>query len=196
MFGNKKKLEAQLAQQDGTVAWATVIDAHKLLTTGGTVGLNNWGSGKKHVKVALRVEPDGQEPFEVTITQAFDGNPPGEGWRCQVIYDADDHSKIAIQEGSNVPPGLSQSQAEAAAAHRKARREARASGDPAAYMAEWKAKANRGEIPGVTRVGEQGAAPAMADTTDQLTKLADLRDRGVLTDAEFESQKSKLLAGT
>jgi len=31
------------------------------------------------------------------------------------------------------------------------------------------------------------------DIADQLSKLADLRDRGVLTDAEFEAQKQKLL---
>jgi membrane protein implicated in regulation of membrane protease activity len=36
---------------------------------------------------------------------------------------------------------------------------------------------------------------ATSDTTaDQLAKLADLRDRGVITAAEFESQKAKLLA--
>jgi len=31
-------------------------------------------------------------------------------------------------------------------------------------------------------------------TADQLTKLADLRDRGVITNEEFESQKAKILA--
>jgi hypothetical protein len=31
------------------------------------------------------------------------------------------------------------------------------------------------------------------DLADELTKLADLRDRGALTDAEFEAQKAKLL---
>jgi hypothetical protein len=31
-------------------------------------------------------------------------------------------------------------------------------------------------------------------TADQLSKLADLRDRGVLSDAEFESEKSKILS--
>ena len=39
---------------------------------------------------------------------------------------------------------------------------------------------------------EQGAAPA-ASPTDELTKLAALRDEGVLTDAEFATQKQKLL---
>jgi Short C-terminal domain len=39
------------------------------------------------------------------------------------------------------------------------------------------------------------ARPASAvDPADELTKLADLRDRGVLTEAEFEEQKAKTLA--
>jgi hypothetical protein len=41
--------------------------------------------------------------------------------------------------------------------------------------------------------------PAAGDSTDdliaQLDKLGKLRDSGVLTDAEFEAQKAKLLAG-
>jgi ABC-type multidrug transport system fused ATPase/permease subunit len=38
-------------------------------------------------------------------------------------------------------------------------------------------------------------AGAPADTSaDQLAKLADLKSQGVLTDAEFEAQKSKILA--
>jgi hypothetical protein len=36
----------------------------------------------------------------------------------------------------------------------------------------------------------QGAAP---DPTEQLTKLADLHEKGVLSDEEFASQKAKLL---
>jgi len=35
--------------------------------------------------------------------------------------------------------------------------------------------------------------PAAADPLDQLKELGDLRDRGVLTDAEFEAQKAKIL---
>jgi hypothetical protein len=40
------------------------------------------------------------------------------------------------------------------------------------------------------------AAPAGPSVVDQLTKLADLRDRGALTEAEFEAQKAKLLASS
>jgi len=37
-------------------------------------------------------------------------------------------------------------------------------------------------------------AAGSQSTADQLTKLADLRDRGVITSEEFESQKAKILA--
>ncbi len=37
-------------------------------------------------------------------------------------------------------------------------------------------------------------APAPADAVTQLKGLAELRSQGILTDAEFESQKAKILA--
>jgi len=40
----------------------------------------------------------------------------------------------------------------------------------------------------------QTAGTAGASTADQLSKLADLKAQGVLTDAEFEAEKSKILA--
>jgi hypothetical protein len=40
---------------------------------------------------------------------------------------------------------------------------------------------------------QTGGASAAAATADALAKLADLRDRGALTDAEFQEQKRKLL---
>jgi Short C-terminal domain len=46
--------------------------------------------------------------------------------------------------------------------------------------------------PGVTP--EQAAAEPHHSNLDQLTRLADLKDRGELTDAEFESAKAKLLS--
>jgi hypothetical protein len=48
--------------------------------------------------------------------------------------------------------------------------------------------------PGVTP--EQAAADPHPSRVDQLTRLADLKDRGDLTDAEFESAKAKLLSGS
>ena len=41
---------------------------------------------------------------------------------------------------------------------------------------------------------KQAAGASGGDVPDQLSKLADLKAKGVITDAEFEAQKSKLLA--
>jgi ABC-type multidrug transport system fused ATPase/permease subunit len=40
----------------------------------------------------------------------------------------------------------------------------------------------------------RSAAATPASTAEELSKLASLRDQGVLTEAEFEAQKAKLLA--
>ncbi|HVC66847.1 MAG TPA: SHOCT domain-containing protein, partial [Acidimicrobiales bacterium] len=37
-------------------------------------------------------------------------------------------------------------------------------------------------------------AAGSGSSVDELAKLADLKEKGVITDAEFEAQKSKLLA--
>jgi hypothetical protein len=41
----------------------------------------------------------------------------------------------------------------------------------------------------------EAPAPAGDDLLDQLQRLGDLRSQGILTDAEFEAQKAKLLNG-
>ena len=41
---------------------------------------------------------------------------------------------------------------------------------------------------------QQAAASSPASTADQLQKLADLRDRGVITAEEFDREKAKILA--
>lgn len=39
------------------------------------------------------------------------------------------------------------------------------------------------------------AAPSTDDKLEQLSKLGELKAQGILTDAEFEAQKAKILAG-
>jgi Mg2+/Co2+ transporter CorB len=41
---------------------------------------------------------------------------------------------------------------------------------------------------------QEAASDSPASTADQLAKLADLRDRGVITPAEFDREKAKVLA--
>ena len=42
---------------------------------------------------------------------------------------------------------------------------------------------------------QAAAAPAQPDKLEQLKQLGELKASGVLTDAEFEAQKAKILAG-
>jgi Short C-terminal domain/Phospholipase_D-nuclease N-terminal len=42
---------------------------------------------------------------------------------------------------------------------------------------------------------QEAAADGTTGPADQLAKLADLRDRGVISEAEFQQQKGKVLAG-
>jgi Short C-terminal domain len=157
MFGNKKDLEAELAQQGGVVASARVTDSRVTRGDDNTGSTGRASGGTIHAKFSLRVNPDGQEAFDVTFKQAFVGAFPIKGFFCQVIYDPSDHSRIAIQRDSITPRPPVHTQADA--------------GSPAVLS----------------------GAPASGDVADQLTKFADLHDRGVLTDAEFATQKAKLL---
>jgi len=56
----------------------------------------------------------------------------------------------------------------------------------------------RGQTSGNILIGGQlvGGMPAAAkpDPLDQLKKVADLHDRGILTDAEFATEKARLLS--
>lgn len=45
------------------------------------------------------------------------------------------------------------------------------------------------------RMGRGGPAPSAPSTTTELQRLAELRDRGVLTEDEFQAQKRKILGG-
>ena len=61
-------------------------------------------------------------------------------------------------------------------------------------MHERAARQARQQDAEVRRYVQQAAAESPASTADQLAKLADLRDRGVITAAEFDREKAKILA--
>jgi hypothetical protein len=66
-----------------------------------------------------------------------------------------------------------------------------ARGDSMSERAEQQARQQDAEFRGYV---EEAAADSPASTADQLVQLADLRDRGVISDGEFERQKAKVLA--
>ncbi len=198
ILGHKEKLEQQLSQEGGIVAWATFTDVGAGWSNASMNGFNQVTSQTDHVKVTVTVQPDSGEPFEASFRQAFSGLRPFKGWQCKVIYDPKDRSRIAVLEDSITPPGIDHAKAERAAEMRSEAMAAASSGHMAEYVESMRARAQSGELSGVTivdgRVISPGAPAAKPDIVDQLTKLDELRARGVLTDAEFAAQKAKLLA--
>lgn len=198
ILGHKEKLEQQLSQEGGIVAWATFTDVGAGWSNASMNGFNQVTSQTDHVKVTVTVQPDSGEPFEASFRQAFSGLRPFKGWQCKVIYDPKDRSRIAVLEDSITPPGIDHAKAERAAEMRSEAMAAASSGHMAEYVKSMRARAQSGELSGVTivdgRVISPGAPAAKPDIVDQLTKLDELRARGVLTDAEFAAQKAKLLA--
>jgi hypothetical protein len=198
IFGHKEKLEQQLSQEGGSVAWATFTDVGAGWSSASMNGFNQVTSQTDHVKVTVTVQPDNGEPFEASFGQAFSGMRPMKGWQCKVIYDPKDQSRIAVLEDSITPPGIDHARAERASQMRGEAMAAASSGHMAEYIESMKARAQSGELGGMTIVNGQmvspGAPASKPDVVDQLTKLDALRARGVLTDAEFAAQKAKLLA--
>jgi hypothetical protein len=229
MFGHHELRERKL-RKSGKAAIATVLECRQTnwSETTGNPGLV--GNTKVECKLKLRVEPDGESPFEAATDSLFGQfSIPSVGMPLQVLYDPSNHKKVAIDHSDaaeqatanamidqRLQPVIDRARAhgtEAGAATAEGLQQVLASGmltkfsrDPAKraeqrdeikkMMAD--AQAAHGVRPSNLIVGGQpvyaGQPGDAASAADQLAKLADLRDRGVLTDAEFEQQKQKLLA--
>jgi Short C-terminal domain len=199
VFGHKKGLAKKLQENGGTVAWATVIQGKEKWSSASGSGYYGPSKVTDHMRVKLQVTPEAEPPFEAEFSQAFSGLTPFTGSQCKVVYDPADHSRIAVLEDSIAPPGITHEQAERAAARKTEMMAAVKNGTVAQYIEEQKAKALRGELSGTvivngTQISPSPAATPQPNVVDQLTKLAELHDRGALTDAEFQTEKAKLLA--
>jgi len=73
MLGHNKRLEGKLRERGGIRAWATVLESKKeWASTGGVnVAPGQAGSMTSHQQLKLRVEPEGETPFESTVKQVF-----------------------------------------------------------------------------------------------------------------------------
>lgn len=187
MFGRDGRLAERL-RTSGRRAPAEVLEAE-----GGRVGVTHGNpvfveNTEMVWKLKLEVRPEGEAPFEAELKARFPQlGAPRKGVVLSVLYDPNDHSKIVLDESEQgavetaVNTALSRSPALATP---DLVRDAIA--DPAAFRARMKEQAQAG-------VNPLGASAPHADAVDRLEKLADLRDRGVLTDDEFEAQKKRIL---
>lgn len=207
MFGGKKKLYEGGAQTEGVVIKATA-QVNPLTTNPGYM-------------IVVRAKfPDGSTT-EFTQGRLRDGGgyvyaetygSPYVGQVVPVRYDPSDHSKIAVDL-----PALEETQKQAttqATEAQQAQLDAQVAhlGEPGAETAgglagqmlaglggggDLRAKLSQmaAQNPGgvIDLRSSQPQAQQASDPVDRLAKLADLKERGVLTNAEFEAEKAKIL---
>jgi hypothetical protein len=163
IFKNKRKMAEQL-MATGSRGAGTVVQVQD---TGMTVNDN------PRIKMTFRVEPlDGTPAFDTTKTTTVSRvEIPRQGDRYPVWYDAQDTSKwmyatIADETGRQTMRQLF--------------------GEVSETFVGMNAPAAPAAAAGAPQVQVQ-------DTVEQLKQLADLHQQGLLTDDEFQQQKSKLL---
>ena len=209
MLGKLSNRTIKRLEENGRRANATVLE---IASRGMTITHGNdaiVSNTKVVLKTKLRVEPDGEPAFEVEEKFRYSQFAiPSAGTVLPVIFDPDDHDKIMLDEspGAVTQAGLAQAglstdqmglitQLQQAAASGVDRSQMQ---DMARQWAQQHGATvidGSGAMPGMQGFGA-APAPAAESVADQLEKLADLRDRGVLTDTEFETQKAKLLSGS
>jgi hypothetical protein len=219
MLGHRPLLQRRL-RQSGQTATATIVEARRTHYTE-TIGSEAIvGNTRILWKLALQVEPDGEPAFAANVEALLPQlSEPSEGDRVPVRFDPDDPTKVILDTSEEARQRVA-AEASLARSHERAERW-RAAGqsdladryerihDPALGLFG-PLSSNREERRGQqaerrARIKEIMGAPATGgpmvvmpnagvDVADELSKLAALRDRGVLTDAEFQGQKQKLLA--
>lgn len=205
MFGTHQLLERKL-RKTGKAALATVTACDRTHSMNESVA-GGVGEPKTLCKLQLRVEPDGEPVFEASTNAWMMGTKGAyEGMVVPVLYDPSDHGKVVVDQSEEAWKPADRRNADARFAARAAAR----GDDPGRTAAMLNMKRAAATDPegfrtlmreqGPAAFGLQGAAtsfpiaaPTSEPTVDQLSKLADLHDRGALTDAEFEAEKKKLL---
>jgi hypothetical protein len=174
----KKSLEQKLRDGDGRTAPASVLESEKGKSLSWTddTGPASHGSGNTtEVEMALTkgkyritVRPEGEPEFE-TVVKASDGDFPA--------------SKTPFAPRTALIVLFDPADHERVAI------------DVAGTWAKWESLTRKkAEQANADALAAAQSAPAAPDVTEQLARLADLRDRGVLTEQEFAAEKAKLLA--
>lgn len=186
----------------GVRAFAEVLAAEQS-AIGVTIGNPNLVNNTEvRWKLLLRVTPEAEPPFEAGLTALLPQlSPPRPGMRVPVLYDPKDHSRVQLDRG---PAATADAAIDAVTAARPDLAGAQVMGmpmtdvirqaiaDPGAFREEMM---RRGAEMQQQALGAMRAAQPQqgADPIDRLERLAALKDRGLLTDEEFERQKRKIL---
>ncbi len=183
MFGKPRKGVRKELEKEGVRASAVVVDiAHRgisIQTDGNVAG------AEASLKTTLRVQPpDGMPAFDVH--QAFRYSQfavPNAGDHVRVIYDPDDHEHIMIDTSSPV----------SSVRNIVIDNGVVVQGDTGGLDVNALLANLASAVPGLDLTGTTATAAPAPDPLDQLAKLGALKQQGLLTDAEFEEQKARIL---
>jgi hypothetical protein len=192
VFGHDKKLE-----EHGTRAPAEVVEAEQS-SVGITEGNPAFAGATEVVwKLDVKVKPEGAESFDAhlearlpqyTVLRA--------GTTVPVLFDPDDHSQVALdmspQGWADATIATATAANPALAGPIKEMMEA-AMKDPAGFQKHAMEQAEEAFKAAGFTMTEAGAVGGSDPTVDALERLANLHDRGVLSDEEFAKQKARIL---
>jgi hypothetical protein len=205
VFGNRSKKTRERLEAHGVRATATVLEisgGHVSVTTGNPQLAANT---ELPMKLRLRVEPQGQDPFEVETKMTFPQlGLPRQGGSIAVIFDPDDHDTVIRDQ--TTAGGFSMA---ADSIRARAEETDRPELDAVADIVERASSGGGIDVEAMQRqIREQfapggAAAPDLSaffptaarpeDPVDKLAKLAELKEKGLLTEEEFNSQKARIL---
>jgi hypothetical protein len=149
-------------------------------------------------KVQLNIELPDREPYVAAVKLPVPGPKVrymSGGSVCEVLVDPNKPDRVAIDWNGTFQQGTIEQMAAANPMIAAAMKGAGV--DIAAVSAMQRNAIAQGQTPGNVMIGGQlmsgNPMAVKADPLDQLTKLAALHDRGVLTDDEFAKEKARLL---
>jgi hypothetical protein len=205
MFGKVSKRTRERLEATGRRAGATVLavgDRGMAITSGSDQLVANT---EVSLKLTLRVEPDGEPGFEVEVKLRFPQlSLPSVGQRLAVIFDPDDHetlmlddSPIATVDAALQASGRPAGQIDLVKDLMASAMSGASPADTQAIARQW-AEQNGAVVitpnaMGAAGFGGPSGGGAQPDPVELLSQLASLKDRGMLTDAEFAEQKARIL---
>lgn len=204
MLGKPSRHSQERLEQNGRRAIAIVLAVAKhgmAVTHGAESVVSNTDLA---VKLTLRVEPDGEPAFEVQARFRFSQfSPPTQGKQLAVIYDPNDHDSIMLDDSpaaqvklKMLAMGKSKEQIDLMQ-RLIASTPGTTTADAQAVAAQY-AELN-GEMMSTPGAVDAGASPApditQKDPVELLSQLVAMKDRGLLSEAEFAEQKSRILGG-
>jgi hypothetical protein len=215
MLGKLSKRAQKHLQENGVRCQATVLEIAERGMSVTTGNPNLVANTEMALKAKLRVESELEPAFEVHQRFRFSQFAvPAVGMQVPVIYDPKDHDKImlddSVQGGMHHMAERLRARAGQSAGGVDLNAiantlEASAAGgnvDPEELQRQIRQQVqgagggNVAGVPPVAPIPPAGFPPPQPaeDPVDKLTKLQELKEKGVLTDAEFEAQKARILA--